>query len=56
MAQIGRPKVALTVTAAERSELVRLTKRSHVNRLLAFRARLVLACAADATNSGESVV
>jgi transposase len=44
MATIGRPKVALVVTDAERCELVRLTKRAHVNRALAFRARLVLAC------------
>lgn len=34
----------------ERHELVRLTKRAHVNRSLAFRARLVLACA-DATDT-----
>ena len=45
MATIGRPKVALVVTDVERRELVRLTKRAHVNRALAFRARLVLACA-----------
>ena len=44
MATIGRPKVALVVTEMERRELVRLTKRAHVNRALAFRARLVLAC------------
>lgn len=44
MATIGRPKVALMVTDSERRELVRLTKRAHVNRALAFRARLVLAC------------
>ncbi len=44
MAPIGRPKVALVVTDVERRELVRLTKRAHVNRALAFRARLVLAC------------
>src|SRR6202163_444687 len=44
MAIIGRPKVALVVTDIERRELVRLTKRAHVNRALAFRARLVLAC------------
>src|SRR5229473_5846714 len=44
MAIIGRPKVALVVTDVERRELVRLTKRAHVNRALAFRARLVLAC------------
>jgi transposase len=51
MATIGRPKKALVVTEIERTELVRLTKRAHVNRLLAFRARLVLACASDATNT-----
>jgi transposase len=45
MAKIGRPKAALVITDVERTELVRLTKRAHVNRLLAFRARLVLACA-----------
>src|ERR1700676_2725372 len=44
MSIIGRPKIALIVTAVERRELVRLTKRAHVNRALAFRARLVLAC------------
>ena len=51
MATIGRPKVALTVTDVERTELVRLTKRAHVNRLLAFRARLVLACADAPTDT-----
>lgn len=51
MANSGRPKPSLVVTDVERSELVRLTKRAHVNRHLAFRARLVLACADEATNS-----
>src|SRR5260221_10102923 len=51
MAIIGRPKVALVVTEVERRELVRLTKRAHVNRALAFRARLVLACSGDVTNT-----
>jgi transposase len=51
MATIGRPKVALMVTDAERRELVRLTKRAHVNRALAFRARLVLACAEAGPNT-----
>ena len=45
MATIGRPKAAWVVTDLERTELVRLTKRDRVNRSLAFRARLVLACA-----------
>src|SRR5712691_7339718 len=44
MPKIGRPKAALVVTDVERTELVRLSKRAHVNRSLAFRARLVLAC------------
>ena len=51
MATIGRPKVALMVTDSERRELVRLTKRAHVNRALAFRARLVLACRDDVPNT-----
>jgi transposase len=51
MATIGRPKAVLVVTDAERRELVRLTKRAGVNRALAFRARLVLACAAVASNT-----
>jgi|SRR5688572_19253735 len=46
MATIGRPKKALLVTDLERVELVRLTKRAPMSRALAFRARLVLACAA----------
>jgi hypothetical protein len=36
MATIGRPKAELVVTDVEYTELVRLTKRAHVNRLLAF--------------------
>jgi transposase len=51
MAKIGRPKKALVITEIERAELVRLTKRARVNGPLAFRARLVLACAADLTDT-----
>jgi transposase len=51
MASIGRPKVALVVSEEERDELQRLTRRARVNRAVAFRARLVLACVAGATNS-----
>lgn len=51
MARVGRPKAALVVTDAERTELIRLTKRAHVNRQLAFRARLVLACADGTPNT-----
>ena len=45
MATIGRPTPAVIVTDDERRALTRLTKRARVNRSLAFRARLVLACA-----------
>src|SRR5918995_5141744 len=46
----GRPKPALVITEDERGALIRLTKRTRANRLLAFRARLVLACADGAAN------
>ena len=51
MANIGRPKKPLMVTDDERTALLRLTKRARVNRSLAFRARLVLACAEGTTSS-----
>jgi transposase len=51
MANIGRPKKVLVVTDDERSALKRLTKRARVNRSLAFRARLVLACANGTADS-----
>ena len=44
MAKIGRPRAEVELTDDERLTLVRLTKRSRVNRALAFRARIVLAC------------
>src|SRR5215831_13152436 len=51
MPKTGRPKKAtLVLTGDERSALLRLTKRVRVNRSLAFRARLVLACADGALN------
>lgn len=50
MKQPGRPKAVLVLSGEEREELVRVTKRVRVNRNLAFRAKLVLACAADRTN------
>lgn len=51
MAITGRPKTDLVVNQVERAELVRLTNRGRVNRNLAFRAKLVLACADGQTNS-----
>lgn len=48
----GRPKKhVLVITNTERTELERLTKRARVNRALAFRARLVLACAAGTSDT-----
>jgi transposase len=51
MAITGRPKAELVVTDVERAELARLTNRARVNRNLAFRAKLVLACADGETNT-----
>ena len=45
MAKMGRPKAEVVLTESERAELIRLTKRTRVNRAVAFRARIVLACA-----------
>src|SRR5688572_25504495 len=47
----GRPKVALVITVEERAELVRLSRRARINRNVAFRAKLVLACAETSSNS-----
>src|SRR5829696_4646349 len=44
MPKIGRPRAEVVVTADERVTLTRLAKRVRVNRALAFRARIVLAC------------
>lgn len=50
---IGRPKAPLVLSADEREELVRLTHRARVNRRLAFRAKVVLACA-DGNSSADA--
>jgi transposase len=51
MGKPGRPVAELVLSDGEREELERLTKRTSVNRSLAFRARLVLACAGGMTNT-----
>jgi transposase len=51
MTRMGRPKAALVVTDDERQTLERLMKRAQVNRPLAFRARLILACADGTPNN-----
>jgi transposase len=50
MPRTGRPKTALVLSDDERGELMRLAARARVNRNLAFRARIVLACAEGGTN------
>src|SRR5918995_1000302 len=50
MPRIGRPRAEVVLTDDERRTLVRLTKRVRVNRAVAFRARIVLACA-DASDT-----
>ena len=47
MSNRGRPRAEVVVTDDERAALVRLTKRVRVNRAVAFRARIVLACIDD---------
>ena len=44
MAKLGRPRAEVVITDSEQAELIRLTKRARVNRAIAFRARIVLAC------------
>src|SRR5262245_40827279 len=51
MKPIGRPKAPLVLSAEEREELERLTKRARVNRSIAFRAKVVLACADGSTST-----
>ena len=51
MPRTGRPKAELVITEDERTELVRLTKRVRTNRDLAFRARLILACDGEPSNT-----
>lgn len=50
MPKLGRPRAEVVITEDERAALVRLTTRARVNRALAFRARIVLACV-DATDT-----
>jgi transposase len=51
MGRLGRPVAELILLENEQVELERLTRRAAVNHQLAFRARLVLACAGGMTNS-----
>lgn len=44
MPKLGRPRAEVVLSDDEHAALVRLTKRARVNRAMAFRARIVLAC------------
>src|SRR5450759_5437687 len=50
MPRTGRPKTELVLSDEERHVLERLTRRRKSAQALALRARIVLACAAGATN------
>jgi transposase len=50
MAERGRPKAPLVLTAEERQTLERWARRPRSAQALALRARIVLACAEGATN------
>src|SRR3954453_10554436 len=51
MARTGRPKAELVLTELERAELERFARRPKTAQALALRSRIVLACAAGATNA-----
>src|SRR5215470_1908588 len=51
MKPLGRPKAPLVLSEEEREELVRLTQRARVNRNVAFRAKLILACAEGSSST-----
>lgn len=50
MARTGRPKAELTLTDAEREQLVRWSRRAKSSQALALRSRIVLACADGLSN------
>src|SRR5918993_3282199 len=50
MAERGRPKAPLVLTEEERQTLERWARRRTSAQAMALRARIVLACAEDATN------
>jgi transposase len=54
MPRTGRPKTELTLTDADRAQLLRWTRRAKSSQALALRARIVLACA-EAGSSNKQV-
>jgi transposase len=47
---MARPKAPISVSPEQREQLARLARRARVNRSIAFRARIVLACADGSAN------
>jgi transposase len=54
MARTGRPKAELTLTEAERSQLVSWSRRAKSSQALALRSKIVLACADGADNKSAA--
>src|SRR4051794_34375634 len=50
MPRTGRPKAELSLTAEERDQLARWSRRAKSSQALALRSRIVLACAEGADN------
>lgn len=55
MARTGRPKAELVLSDVERDTLVRWSRRRKTAQALAFRARIVLACAEGSANQDVAV-
>ncbi|MFI6588336.1 helix-turn-helix domain-containing protein [Embleya sp. NPDC050493] len=51
----GRPKAVLVLTDVERAQLTRWARRAKTSQALALRARIVLACADEASNKEVAV-
>jgi transposase len=51
MAHVGRPKKPLSLTDGERKELEQIARRSRSAPRIAFRAKIILGCAAGLTNT-----
>jgi len=56
MPQMGRPRAELTLTADEREQLTKWSRRAKSSQALALRSKIVLACAEGAVNPPEAAV
>src|ERR671923_152073 len=55
MARTGRPRAELILSETERATLTRWARRAKTSQALALRSKIVLACAAGATNTDLDV-